>query len=246
MLCRTCDTRNDENARFCQACGASVHSDTAVQPLMTGPSCPACGGLNPENARFCVFCATNLLAAPPAYTPTRPVQVAYAPAQQTGYNTMPMAYAAPAGGPTVNVMTNISYATPQLAQMNASNTVNMLVRAIWFVFIGWWLGAVWTMLAWLFNLTLIGLPIGVMMLNATPTVTTLQQRSRRQPLQTAHPGMPQHPLVLRAIWFVLVGWWASLLWSLMAWGLSLTLIMLPISFWMWNRVPTITTLAMEP
>ncbi len=246
MLCRTCDAHNDENARFCQACGSSVSGEMTAQARMTGPGCPACGGQNPENARFCVFCATNLLAPPPAYASPQPVQAAYTPALQTGGPTRRLAYAAPAGGQTVNVMTNITYATPQLAQMNASNSVNFLVRAIWFFFIGWWLGGVWTILAWLFNLTLIGLPIGVMMMNATPTVTTLQQRSRRQPVQMPQPGMPQHPLPLRMIWFVLVGWWASLLWSLAAWGLSLTLIMMPISFWMWNRVPTITTLTMEP
>ena len=241
MLCRSCDARNDEHARYCQSCGVALQGG-ALQPAMTGPVCPACGGKNPENARFCVFCATNLYAAPPAYVGTQPVQAAYTPASYTA----PLAYAAPGAAPTVNVMTNISYATTQFGQLNAANTANLLVRAIWFFFIGWWLGAVWTVLAWLFNLTLIGLPVGLMMLNFMPTITTLQQRSRRQPIERARPGVQQHPLFLRALWFFLIGWWASLLWSLMAWGLSLTLILMPISFWMWNRVPTITTLAMEP
>jgi uncharacterized membrane protein YccF (DUF307 family) len=121
---------------------------------------------------------------------------------------------------------------------------SLLVRAVWFFFIGWWLGLLWSIGAWLFNLTLIGLPVGLMMLNVTPTVTTLQPRLRQQRLR-GRVAMPEHPLPLRAIWFVLIGWWASLIWLLTAWAFSLTLILMPISFWMWNRVPTITTLAQE-
>ena len=58
-------------------------------------------------------------------------------------------------------------------------------------------------------------------------------------------GAAEQPLALRAIWFLLIGWWASLIWSIIAWVFSLTLVLMPISFWMWNRVPTITTLAAE-
>jgi uncharacterized membrane protein YccF (DUF307 family) len=55
----------------------------------------------------------------------------------------------------------------------------------------------------------------------------------------------QHPLPLRALWFVFVGWWASFLWMMLAWACSVSLLLMPISFWMFNRVPTITTLAAE-
>ncbi len=57
--------------------------------------------------------------------------------------------------------------------------------------------------------------------------------------------VPQPALPLRAIWFVLVGWWASLLWMMLAWAFSATLVLMPIGFWMFNRVPTITTLQAE-
>jgi uncharacterized membrane protein YccF (DUF307 family) len=245
MLCRTCDAPNNENARFCHSCGTAMNAEVVASPVMTGPTCPACGSQNPGGARFCVFCATNLVAAPPAYASPKTAKISYTPPAQPAAYSPSLAYATPSA-PTVNVVTNVNYAAPSLTPMTNAGFANLLVRAVWFFFVGWWLGLVWTIFAWLFNLTLIGLPIGVMMLNATPTITTLQQRSRRQSMPIPQPGVAQHPFLLRAIWFVLIGWWASLLWSMMAWGFSLTWIMLPISFWMWNRVPTITTLAMEP
>jgi uncharacterized membrane protein YccF (DUF307 family) len=120
---------------------------------------------------------------------------------------------------------------------------NLFIRALWFLLIGWWLGLLWTIFAWLFNLTLLGLPVGLMMLHALPKITTLHHQSR--PYHYPRPVGPQQPLALRAIWFLLIGWWASLIWSMLAWAFSLTWILLPISFWMWNRVPMITTLAAE-
>jgi uncharacterized membrane protein YccF (DUF307 family) len=241
MLCTRCDTRNEDGARFCRVCGIALTSPTsqpaASKPVytftnapMTGPACPACTRANPSGACYCVYCAAALV---------RPTPISYA---------VPAMQPALAHGPTTNVVVN--YVTPQPMQFVVANSGNLVIRAIWFVLIGWWLGLIWTIFAWLFNLTLIGLPVGLMMLNAIPQVMTLRPRNRML-YQTA-PGGPvwvqrpaEHPLALRAIWFVLIGWWASLVWSLIAWAFSLTLLLMPISFWMWNRVPTITTLAAE-
>ena len=50
-------------------------------------------------------------------------------------------------------------------------------------------------------------------------------------------GAQQRPFVIRALYFLLVGWWASALWLSVAWGLmSVTLgLGLPLAFWMFNR-----------
>lgn len=236
MLCITCDTRNEEGARFCRVCGKSLVNPAAhpaaSQPVytytaapMTGPACPACAQPNPHGARFCVYCATAI--AQPSTVPFG------SPAMQPA-----MAY----GMTNVTVM---NYVTTQPVQYVIANSGNILIRAIWFFLIGWWLGLIWTIFAWLFNLTLIGLPVGLMMLNSIPQVTTLHHQKGRPAYRYSRPHGPQHPLPLRAIWFVMIGWWASLIWSLIAWAFSLTILLMPISFWMWNRVPTITTLADE-
>ena len=50
-------------------------------------------------------------------------------------------------------------------------------------------------------------------------------------------GIAADPFVLRAIYFVLIGWWFSLLWSLLAWLLCVTIIGLPLGVLMFNRLP---------
>jgi hypothetical protein len=58
-------------------------------------------------------------------------------------------------------------------------------------------------------------------------------------------GPVQRGFLVRALYFLLIGWWASFLWLNVAWALTLFTIGLglPIAFWMFNRAPAITTLA---
>lgn len=219
MHCANCDAPNDADARFCYACGKALGAAPATYVIshapMAGPACPACRQRNPAGALYCVFCATPL-------TPATPITPApgFRPAQ-------------------------MSYTAGAIAQTGLMQGPNLLIRAIWFFLVGWWLGLIWTIIAWVFNLTLIGLPVGALMLNAIPIVTTLHQP--RQPLYKApSPTTPQLPLAIRALWFLFVGSWASLLWVLTAWAFALSIFLMPIAFWMYNRVPTVTTLAAEP
>jgi uncharacterized membrane protein YccF (DUF307 family) len=53
----------------------------------------------------------------------------------------------------------------------------------------------------------------------------------------------QNPFVLRAVYFLLIGWWFSALWLTVAWALSASVIGLPFAFWMFNRIPAVITLA---
>ncbi len=235
MLCPNCDTRNDATARFCRICGTTLQQmqlqQTAHPPVHTvndsqlsGPICPSCARPNPAGARFCVYCAARL--ASPAMT----------------HGALQPAYAG--GVPNVYVMPQ----APVLPVAQNGNLLSLLLRMVWFLMIGWWLGLLWTITAWLFNVTIIGLPVGLLMLNAIPHVMTLQPR-RGQRYVVTPGGMLQlpaeHPFLLRAIWFVAVGWWASLLWMVVAWAFSASIVLMPIAFWMFNRVPTITTLAVD-
>jgi uncharacterized membrane protein YccF (DUF307 family) len=54
--------------------------------------------------------------------------------------------------------------------------------------------------------------------------------------------VPQHPFALRALYFALIGWWFSLVWSVLAWALCVSIIGLPLGVWMFNRLPEVTTL----
>jgi hypothetical protein len=84
------------------------------------------------------------------------------------------------------------------------------------------------------------------MLNRLPQVTTLMPQ--RQDLVITTGGtvytadMRQHPFLLRALYFVLVGWWLSALWIGLAWALCASIIGLLPGFWFLNRPPAIVSL----
>ena len=142
---------------------------------------------------------------------------------------------------------------------NQSTPVNVpnpgpgcLVRGLYFIFVGSWLGLIWILAAWFFNLTIIGLPLGLAMINRIPQVMTLKP-VRVQTTVEVKDGAPvvrqtslkQPPFLLRAIYFIAIGFWFSLIWMLLAWIFTtLTLgFGLPLAFWMFDRVPCVTTLA---
>jgi uncharacterized membrane protein YccF (DUF307 family) len=125
-----------------------------------------------------------------------------------------------------------------------------LVQLLWFAFIGWWAGQLWITVAWLLMVTIIGIPLGVMMMNKVPWVIALRGESGTVTVTTAGGvttvrsggSIPQHNLLLRALYFVLVGWWLSAIWMELAYLICLTIIGLPIGFWMFDKVPALVSL----
>lgn len=116
---------------------------------------------------------------------------------------------------------------------------SLFVRAIWFVLAGWWLTPIVVNIAWALNVTVILAPIGIKLINLVPTALTLQE-----PRSFTNPDIArgQHSLLIRAIYFVFIGWWFSFLWANVAAFLAITIIGLPIAIWMANRLPFVTSL----
>ncbi|MGQ9599742.1 MAG: YccF domain-containing protein [Anaerolineae bacterium] len=128
-------------------------------------------------------------------------------------------------------------------------SIPLVLRILYFFLFGWWATGIWINVAWFLNLTIIGLPVGLWMLNRAPQVLTLRPMKqllvadvRASEVQVRTEGLPQHPWLLRFFYFVLIGWWLSLLWANVAWVLAATVIGLPLAIWMLNRLPVITTL----
>jgi uncharacterized membrane protein YccF (DUF307 family) len=48
--------------------------------------------------------------------------------------------------------------------------------------------------------------------------------------------------LIRAIWFVLVGWWLSALCIAVGYGMCLTLVLIPVGLMVLNRIPEAMTL----
>ncbi len=126
-----------------------------------------------------------------------------------------------------------------------------LVQLLWFVFIGWWVTQIWVGVAWIFLVTIIGLPIGLWMLNRVPQVVALRDPSEVR-VRARQVGKnlwvyeafqaPQYPFLVRAVYFVLFGWWVSALWMALASLVCSTIIGLPLGIWMFDLVPMLVTL----
>ncbi len=121
-----------------------------------------------------------------------------------------------------------------------------LIQLAWFVLIGWWAGQLWVGVAWLLMTSIIGIPFAVIMLNMIPQVIALRGQAeyvvRSAGGTTVVAPVPQYNLLLRAIYFLLIGWWLSGLWIEAAYLFCLTLIGLPLGFWMFDRVPFVASL----
>ena len=113
---------------------------------------------------------------------------------------------------------------------------------------GWWLSGLATFLAVLLQLTIIGIPAAVYIINRIPQATTL--KSSRTVTVAEGEGIvrvgfsdrQQRSWWIRAIYYVLVGWWAVSLWLVVAWVAGLTILLLPLSFWMYGAAGKVQTL----
>lgn len=127
--------------------------------------------------------------------------------------------------------------------------VPFIIRVLWFFLVGWYITGTWVLIAWLLNLTIIGLPLGLWMLNRVPLVLTLRTETSYQVTElrdgrilAQYRGPQQHGWLLRLIYFILIGWWFSLIWALLGWLLCVSIIGLPVGVLMLNRLPEVTTL----
>lgn len=130
----------------------------------------------------------------------------------------------------------------------APRQLNIVVRLIWFYLIGIPVGIVWLHVAWFAGITILGLPICLWMINLAPAIMTLRQEGRfeefRVGTRTAYvmKAAEQTSFFLRVLWFLLVGWWASLFWVEVSLVAAATFIGIPLAFWMINRLPFVMTL----
>jgi uncharacterized membrane protein YccF (DUF307 family) len=115
-----------------------------------------------------------------------------------------------------------------------------LVQLIYFIFIGWWLGALAIALAYLLFVVVIGIPLGVKIINKIPYLMALRQTE--PVISVAGTSTHQHNLLIRTIWFLLVGWWLTAIWLSIAYLLACTIILMPIGFWMFDKAPALLTL----
>jgi uncharacterized membrane protein YccF (DUF307 family) len=154
---------------------------------------------------------------------------------------------------TVQNTITVQQAAPTVVVVNNRSGPNILLRLLWFIFLGLWLGAIVTFVAYFFCITIIGLPVGLAIFNQLPAIMTLRPASNNVRVSVSGNatavtiGTPQLPFLLRTVYFLLVGWWLAALWISVAW--LLTAIWLPTvglslapAFLMFDRIPVVMTL----
>ena len=124
-----------------------------------------------------------------------------------------------------------------------------LLRVIWFILVGWWLGAIFIAAGYFFTGLLVTIPIGWWFLNRIGRAMTLMPETTevlvasgpdgnevlvRQPRQVFWP--------LRVIYTFLVGLWIGAIWLAVAYIFCLSIILMPLGLWMVNRAPIVLTL----
>ena len=132
-------------------------------------------------------------------------------------------------------------------QVQKVNETPFLLRALWFALAGWHLTAGWIGVAWLLNVTIIGLPAGLWMLNRVPQILTLKSAggtviTNEKSGEAYHKAQPQMFIGIRALYFIFFGWWLSLIWAVVGYLLCVSIIGLPFGLVMLNTLPFVTTL----
>jgi len=135
-------------------------------------------------------------------------------------------------------------------EVSTNKNPGCLIQIIWFFLVGIWLGEIWTAVAWILIVSVIGLPFGVMMINMLPKVFALREPERKVRITHRADGVlakyevavEQVNILLRGLYFILVGWWLSALWMQAAYALCTSVIGLPVGFWMFDRVPAVLSL----
>ena len=138
---------------------------------------------------------------------------------------------------------------PQVTVQISNSGPGLPLRIVWFVLVGWWLGQFALLSAWALNVLISTLPLGLYILNRLPQVFTLRPANKDWQVSSSggvtvvqEVGVRQTSFLLRALYFVLIGWWLSLIWMEIAWLAGITLVLLPLSFWMFGRSAAMTTL----
>ena len=133
--------------------------------------------------------------------------------------------------------------------MPESPEPNFVLRVLWFLFLGWWLSFGAIVVAALLQLTIIGIPGGIWVINRLPQIMTLKSSKKLQVTENqggvtvvSYGDREQLKWWIRAIYYLLVGCWATILWLFLVWVMGVLIITLPISFWMVGQTGKIQTL----
>jgi len=123
-------------------------------------------------------------------------------------------------------------------------TPALAVRAVWFLVAGSWLTLLWVLAIWMVLCwSVFGEQVN-RMITLIPNVLTL--RAADQPPRSIVPSpqsvVPRIRGGVQIAYRLLIGWWACLVWMLVAYALSMSVILKPVGYRMFSVTPVIAHL----
>jgi uncharacterized membrane protein YccF (DUF307 family) len=133
--------------------------------------------------------------------------------------------------------------------MNGEQDEHAALRMVWLAFAGWWLSALWVAIAWLAILLVVPLPTGFRIIAHLPLAVSLKRPGderydvvKNTLARIEHGRLRQRPFIVRLVYFIVVGWWFSIGWIIVAWGASLLPRSQPAALMIFMRLPAVMTL----
>ncbi len=129
-----------------------------------------------------------------------------------------------------------------------------LVQLLWFLFVGWWASLAAAVFAYLCMVTVLGIPLGIIIINKMPKIIALREPGGAQSAVTVvatgqmtvvnvgTAQQQQRTWLLRLPYFVFIGCWLGALWMVLAWVICCTVVGLPVGLWMFDQAPAVLSL----
>jgi uncharacterized membrane protein YccF (DUF307 family) len=135
--------------------------------------------------------------------------------------------------------------------INQGKSPNIILRFFWFILIGWWVGYIVISVAFVLEAIIIGIPLALLLFDRIPAIMTLKARHHKlevyedtkSRLEDRELRPRQHNIVLRILYFIFIGSWFTAIWVGVAAVVAVSIIGVPVAFWMVDRVPYVSSLA---
>jgi len=158
---------------------------------------------------------------------------------------------APAPMPTavVNQVNVNVQATPVVLRDSGNDGPGCVIQLLWFVTLGWILSQLAIALGYLLIITIFFMPFGFMLLNKVPYLATLRSFKKQMNvinqggvLIVEHGHVAQRPILLRLVYFLLIGFWLGFFTLELAWLFTASFLLAPAGLFLFRISPAVLTL----
>jgi len=125
---------------------------------------------------------------------------------------------------------------------------SMIIRFLWMLFIGWWLSGIFYFVGAILTLLIVTAPLGMVVIQKIGWAFSLYKESAYQTVYNSQGQAMQIErqnanFLVRFLYFLFIGWWIGGIALVISWIAGITIIGLPLSFYIMNRLGKIMTLA---